>query len=125
MRDLIQLDLSRASQLIQKRTVSPVEQHIHGVLEMIPFLAILIVSIMYWPAVLSLVGQGPATFAPALKRPPLPAWYLAGVLAAVIGLAVLPYAEELLRTLRWRRQAAGYHSRRGAGGTAIHVPDRL
>ncbi len=96
------------------RTVSPAEQHIHGVLEMVPFLAIFVVSIMYWPAVQSIIGDVPAIFVPSLKRPPLPAWYLASVLLAVVGLAVLPYAEELLRGLRWQRQSSRSRNPRSA-----------
>ena len=84
------------------RRVSPTEQHVHGMLEMLPFMGVVVVSIMYWPAVLSIFGVGIASFAPALKQPPLPASYLACVLIAVVCLGIVPYGEELLRTLRRR-----------------------
>lgn len=82
------------------RRVPPVEQHIHGILEMIPFAATAIVAILHWPQLVALVGLGDATFTIGLKRQPLPGWYIAGVMAGVVVLGVLPYGEELLRTAR-------------------------
>ncbi len=82
------------------RRVPPVEQHIHGILEMIPFAAAAIVTILHWPQFVALVGAGDATFTIGLKRQPLPGWYIAGVMAGVAVLGVLPYGEELLRTVR-------------------------
>ena len=82
------------------RTVAPVEQHVHGVLEMAPAIATAVVAILHWPQVLSLFGSGEARFALELKHSPLPAWYLGAVLAGVVLCGVLPYGEELLRTLR-------------------------
>src|SRR6266550_2651372 len=87
------------------RVVSPAEQHFHSVLEMVPFFVILIVTVMHWPAVLSLFGEQPATFAPVLKQPPLPGWYLTSVLVAVVLFAIVPYGEELIRTLRQHQSA--------------------
>jgi hypothetical protein len=86
------------------RGIAPAEQHIHGMLEMIPFAAAAIVAILNWPAFLSLFGIGDASFAFRLKDLPLPAWYLDSVLIAVVLLGLLPYGEELLRT--WRASAA-------------------
>lgn len=82
------------------RFVSPAEQHVHGILEAVPFVAVLLVSVLHWTAVLSLFGIGAASFAPVLKQEPLPTGYLAAVLAAVVSLGVVPYGAELLRTLR-------------------------
>jgi hypothetical protein len=95
------------------RRVAPVEQHVHGVLEMMPAIATAIVAILNWPEFLSLFGIGEASFALELKQPPLPSWYLWSVMLAVLVFGVLPYGEELLRTLRAgdltraRRTAAG------------------
>lgn len=86
----------------QTRDVSPTEQHVHGIMEMLPVMAIVIIAVIHWPAVLSLFGQGTAGFGLELKRPPLPAWYLASVLAAAAGAALL-YIEELVGTLCGRR----------------------
>ena len=85
------------------RQVTPNEQHLHGVLEMTPAIATAIVSILHWPQFLSLLGVGQASFALALKQPPLPVAYLTSVMLAVLAFGVLPYGEELLRTLREHR----------------------
>ena len=82
------------------RRVSPVEQHVHGVLEMAPALATAIVAILHWPQFLSLLGIGDARFAFELKHAPLPGWYLSAVMVGVILCGALPYGEELVRTLR-------------------------
>lgn len=84
------------------RRVAPIEQHVHGVLEMTPALATALVAILQWPQFLSLFGNGEAHFTLELKRPPLPAWYLWSVMLAVLAFGVLPYGEEVLRTLRAR-----------------------
>jgi hypothetical protein len=95
------------------RRVPPFEQHVHGVLEMTPAIATAIVAILHWPQFLSLFGIGEARFAFALKDPPLPAWYLWCTMLAVLVCGVLPYGEELVRTVRTRglttarRTAAG------------------
>lgn len=95
------------------RRVPPLEQHIHGVLEMTPALATAIVAILHWPQFLSLFGMGETRFTLELKHQPLPAWYLWSVMLGVLVFGVLPYSEELLRTLRGhrfireRRTAAG------------------
>jgi hypothetical protein len=86
----------------QTRRVSPLEQHIHGVLEMTPAIATAVVAILHWPQFLALLGAGEASFALELKRQPLPGWYLASVLAGAGLCGVLPYGEELLRTARSR-----------------------
>jgi hypothetical protein len=85
------------------RGIAPTEQHIHGVLEMIPVTATAIVVILHWPGLLSLFGVGEAGFGFELKEQPLPEWYLYSVLVAVVLLGLLPYGEELLRT--WRAAA--------------------
>jgi hypothetical protein len=76
--------------------------NIHGVLEMTPAFATAVVAILNWQDVLSLFGFTPAGFALEVKRDPLPAPYLVAVLAGVVVFGVLPYGEELLRTLRQR-----------------------
>ena len=82
------------------RHVSPLEQHVHGVLEMAPALATAIVAILHWPQFLSLLGIGDARFALELKHVPLSGWYLSAVMVGVILCGALPYGEELARTLR-------------------------
>ncbi len=82
------------------RHVSPAEQHVHGVLEMAPAIATAVVAILKWPDFLSLFGIGDARFALEPKHVPLPGWYLAALMSGVVAFGVLPYGEELLRTLR-------------------------
>ena len=87
---------------IAKREVTPIEQHVHSFLEMLPLMAIVIVAILHWPQFLALFGAGPeaARFSLAWKSDPLPWSYVSGLLIAVILFEVLPFAEELVRGLR-------------------------
>ena len=88
------------------RGVTPIEQHVHGVLEMTPAIATAVVAILHWPQFMALLGVGEADFALQLKRPPLPGGYLWAVMLGVALCGVLPYGEELLRTMRsWRSRA--------------------
>jgi hypothetical protein len=87
------------------REVTPIEQHVHSVLEMLPLTALLIVVALHWPQFLALFGAGnePMDFSLRLKEPPLPWLYVTAVLALVALFEVFPYVEELVRTLRARR----------------------
>jgi hypothetical protein len=85
------------------RRVTSIEQHVHGVLEMAPAVATAVVAILHWPQFTALLGAGDADFAFQLKRSPLPGWYLGAVMLGVALCGVLPYGEELLRTLRGRQ----------------------
>jgi hypothetical protein len=88
------------------RRVTPIEQHVHGVLEMTPAMATAVVAILHWPQVMALLGTGEADLAFQFKRSPLPGWYLGAVMLGVALCGVLPYGEELLRTIRGRRVRA-------------------
>jgi hypothetical protein len=81
------------------RRVAPAEQHIHGVLEVAPAIATAAVAILNWPDFLSMFGIGEASFSLELKHAPLPDWYLGAVMLGVLVCGVLPYGEELLRTV--------------------------
>jgi hypothetical protein len=87
-----------------KREVSPVEQHVHSFLEMLPLMGILIVVILHWPQFLALLGAGSEAprFTLSWKPNPLPWSYVASFLIAVILFEAIPYAEELVRGLRKR-----------------------
>ena len=87
------------------RIVSPAEQHVHGALEALPVAASFLVIVLHW-AEFRALWSGGASFALALKQPPLPGWYLVAVLIAAFLLGVLPHAEELLRTRRVRSSVA-------------------
>lgn len=81
------------------RRVSPLEQHVHGMLEMAPIVATSIVAILNPAELHRLLTAGP-TFSFAWRDPPLPVPYVVGVLVAVFLLGLVPYGEELWRTAR-------------------------
>lgn len=90
------------SYAVKHRRVTPLEQHVHSFLELIPLMAGAFVILLNWSQFLALFGFGeePARFELAWKDPPLPTAYIVAVLAASVILALLPYVEELWRCLR-------------------------
>ena len=86
------------------REVSPTEQHVHSVLEMLPFTGLLLVIALHWPAFAALFGYGPPDFSFTLKQQPIPIAYVVSMLALTAFFEVLPYAEELARGLRHRQR---------------------
>jgi hypothetical protein len=87
------------------RGISPIEQHVHSFLEMLPLLGLTIIAILHWGQFLALFGLGSdvARFDISPKSYPLPWPYVAAVLTAILLFDVLPYLEELFRTLRANR----------------------
>jgi hypothetical protein len=96
-----------------KRYVSPIEQQIHSLLEVLPLAGMLIVIILNWPQFLSLWGLGAETprFRIALKPDPLPWTYVVAFLSAVLVFEVLPYLEELVRAWRSRKRTGAADGR--------------
>jgi hypothetical protein len=92
-------DVSYAS---TRREVSPTEQHVHSVLEMLPLTGLLLVIALHWPAFAALFGHGTPDFSFRLKPSPLPLTYIVTMLALTALFEVLPYLEELIRGLRYR-----------------------
>jgi hypothetical protein len=88
----------------ETRTVTPTEQHVHSFLEMLPLMGLLIIVTLHWQQFLALFGLGHETadFSVRFKHPPLPWLYVTTVLSLVVLFEVLPYLEELARTLRHR-----------------------
>jgi hypothetical protein len=88
----------------RNRAVTPVEQHVHSFLEMLPLMGLLIVVTLHWPQFLALfgLGQEPADFGLRLKEPPLPWLYVTMILVLVTLFEVLPFLEELVRGLARR-----------------------
>jgi hypothetical protein len=87
------------------RRIPPAEQHVHGVLESLPFTALALLAVLhsdqlYWDQ-LAAPGLGLRW-----KDPSLPGWYLVSVLAAAVVLGIVPYGEEALRTARAGRKTA-------------------
>jgi hypothetical protein len=89
---------------LARRTVAPLEQHVHSFLELLPLMGILLLAVLHPGQVLALFGLGSDAprFELAWKDPPLRAGYIAGVLIAVVLLSALPYLEELVRGIRAR-----------------------
>jgi hypothetical protein len=92
------------SYAVSRRRVTPVEQHVHSFLEVLPFMALSFVGCLYWPQALAVAGLGPETadWGIRAKDQPLPLGYLGAVLVSIVVLEVLPYLEEL-----WRGWRAG------------------
>lgn len=89
------------------RRVTPIEQHVHSFLEMLPLLAVVCVICVHWEAFLSLIGVGSeaAQFSLQWKSPPLPGGYVAALLTGIVLFEVLPYLEESWRALKIRGRA--------------------
>lgn len=94
------------SYAVTRRVVTPLEQHIHSFLEMLPLMALSMVALLHWPQFTALLGIGPETadFSLRWKESPLPRYYVLWLMAAIVLFELLPYGEEFLRTLRGRYQ---------------------
>jgi hypothetical protein len=84
------------------RTVSPIEQHVHSLLEVIPLLAICCVVSLHWGQFLALFGCGAETAILVFAWKPwtLPIWYVATIMSIVLLFELLPYVEEFVRCSR-------------------------
>lgn len=93
------LDVSYAS---SRRYVSPLEQHVHSFMEVLPPMALSFVTVMYWNQFAALFGFGPETprFGLRPKSHPISSVYLAILLLCIACFIVLPYTEELWRCFR-------------------------
>lgn len=87
---------------VATREVSPIEQHVHSFLEMLPLMGLLLVVALHWDSFTALFGFGEARFDLVWKETPVPWSYIGSVLTAVVLFEVLPYLEELVRGLRQR-----------------------
>jgi len=88
-----------------RRRVTPVEQHVHSFLEVLPLMGLAFVGSLHWPQAQAMVGLGPqaADWGLRPKADPLPLGYLAAVFVAILLLEILPFLEELWRGLRAAR----------------------
>jgi hypothetical protein len=82
------------------RHISPLEQHIHALLELIPWVGFLLIALLHWDAVSKATRAG--NFVIAWKQPPLDAGYLIAIGLAVLVLGIGPYTEEFIRCYRNR-----------------------
>lgn len=90
------------SYAVSRRKVTPLEQHVHSFLEMLPLMGLSFLGCLYWPQMLAMVGLGPepADWGIRLKHDPLPAGYLIAMLGLIVVLEILPFFEEFWRG--WR-----------------------
>jgi len=88
-----------------RRRIVPLEQHVHAMLEVLPFTALSLVTLAHRDQALALMGRGDACvrFALRRKRTPIPARALAATIVGFAAFVALPYAEELLRCMRHER----------------------
>jgi hypothetical protein len=88
-----------------RRKVTPAEQHVHSLLEVVPLMATASLAALHWDQALAMVGRGPAKadFRLRPKAKPLSSKTRISILAAVTVFAGLPYLEELVRCLRVSR----------------------
>jgi hypothetical protein len=88
-----------------RRRVTPVEQHLHSLLEIVPLMATGFLTVLHWDQARALLGHGARRPRFALRRKrrdPLSGRTKAGLIAAMLVLGALPYGEELWRCLRTR-----------------------
>ena len=90
----------------KRREITPLEQRVHDYLGVIPFMAFSFVLVLHWDAaaLLMTAPADTANWSIALKTEPLPVGYIVTLLSAILLLDLLPYLEELLRDLRWRKE---------------------
>jgi hypothetical protein len=89
------------------REVTPAEQHVHGMLELLPFTALSLMLVGHREHVLALAGRTGTKprFAFRRKAKPVPGAAIGATLAAFTLLVAVPYAEELVRCIRYDRSS--------------------
>ncbi len=87
------------------RKVTVFEHQVHSALEILPLTAMLLTMTLHWPQALALFGAGTEHADFSLGPKQTPRWgELIPPGATFIALAVMPYAEELLRGLRAKKR---------------------
>ena len=89
-----------------RRDVSPLEQHVHSFLELVPLAAVMLLTLLYWPQVKALCGLEIALNDPSEAGAP-GARVHRQCASGNGSVRVLPYGEELCRDLRTHRDDFG------------------
>ena len=90
----------------ERRRIVPFEQHVHALLELMPFVALSLAGLAHRAQLRALLGRGEAPrFAFRRKRRPVPPLPLAATVAAFGLLVALPFAKEYVRCVRYARTA--------------------
>lgn len=92
---------------LKRRHISPLEQHVHGFLDVIPLVAVGLIGVLDWPTIWPQAMEATGELnspQPALgwKEPMIPAAELVLLLGSFFILAGVPVFEELSRVLRSR-----------------------
>jgi len=103
-----------------RREISPLEQHVHSYMEMLPAVATALLVVLYWSAFAAIFNGDSADWTIARRQQPLPTGGLAAV-AIGFGLAGLAIAEEYVRCARHR---AARDRRAGDGSIAARADTR-
>lgn len=88
------------------RYIPPIEQYVHSFLNVLPWLALVLIAVLHWPVVTALVD--PARISDwqlRLRVPMFDGRIILAVLAAALVFGVLPGALEFARTLGARRSS--------------------
>ncbi len=90
----------------QYRIVTSTEQHIHGLLEIVPFSALSFMLCVHHDQALALIGQGKTKprFRLMRKRIPLAPRSIAITISAFTLLVAIPYVEEFARCIGYARR---------------------
>lgn len=100
-----------------RRRITPAEQHVHSLLEIVPLMATGFLLVLHWDQARALLGRGaePADFTLRPKQWPLPRRSRLGVLGAIVVAGLVPYAEELWRCWRTGRSLRAQPGAAGCG----------
>ena len=91
-----------------RRTIVPIEQHVHAMLELLPFCALSLLAVAHGDQSRALVriGYNKPDFAFRFKRKRLPSGIIFAIAVAFTIVVAAPFAEELLRCIRYDRKRA-------------------
>ena len=89
---------------VRRRTLYPVEQHVHSILDMAPLIGLGILVAWTWPAAIT----GTEGWLPTLRRPLPPLWQWFAIIAPAIVLCVVPALLEFRAA--WRTRFATDHA---------------
>jgi len=94
------------SYAVTARKVTPVEQHIHSFLEMLPLMALLLIISHHWVEFLGLfsINDVAASYDIRFRTDPLPVTYIVVIFTGIILLELLPYLEEYFRGRRYQKK---------------------
>ena len=110
---------------VTRRRVTPTEQHIHSLLEVVPLMAVSFLMTLHWDQARALVGVGPdrPDFGLRPKRRPLARPYIVGLLTSIMACVGVPYAEELWRCYRVDRSLSARPEPPRPATETLRIPD--